>query len=646
MSRPIVLGNGSMLVGIDKFGMVADFYYPYVGLEDHVNQRLMHHKIGVWVDGVFSWMDDGSWRISLDYEEDSMVSTIKAVNNNLKIALEFHDFIDSRVNAFCRNAHIVNNDDKPRSVKLFFHQFFQISNSNRGDTVLFEPAGNYILDYKGSRSFLIYAQDADGKPFDQYSVGIHGIEGKEGTYKDAEDGELSNNAVEHGLVDSTIRIKAKLEPLSSKRAQYWIVAGASHHDALKIHKKILGEGFSQRYRDTQKDWYEWLGKAKADIKHIPKEHVAQFKKSLFIMKSHMDRRGSILASGDSEMLNYARDNYSYCWPRDACYVLWPLIRMGYEEEPRAYFKFARDVLTEEGALMHKFQPDRAVGSTWHPLIHRGKPELAIQEDETAITLFMLHEFSQVTSDDDFVRNLYLTLVQPAANFLEEFIDKKSKLPHASYDLWEEKFLTSTYTTAVTYAGLMAAAKLAEQFEFPDDAIRWQTVAQDIKEEARKVFYNKNKKFFIKGFLIEEDGKKLIDDTIDVSSLYGAVMFGLFAIDSKEVKESFATLEKELLSQSPSGGLPRYEYDRYCAPQHENNHKGNPWFVTTLWLAQLYNEIGQPEKAEPLVKWTQSKMLKSSALSEQINPETSEFLSVVPLIWSHAEFTNTLLDLYS
>jgi len=644
MSRPIVLGNGSMLVGLDRYGMIHDFYYPYVGLEDHVNATGMRHRIGIWVDGNFSWMDDDTWEISLDYEEDSMVSTIKAINKSFGIALEFHDFVDTKYNAFCRNIHVVNSHENARNVRVFFHQFFQISNSNRGDTALYEPNGNYILDYKGKRSFIVYAQNTDGQAFDQYSVGIHGIEGKEGTYKDAEDGELSGNAVEHGMVDSTIRVNVDLPALSSKRVHYWIIASSSHHDALKVHKVFLEDGFNQRYQDTQKYWLDWLNIGAADMKNIPTKHLAQFKKSLFIMKSHMDRRGSILASGDSEMLNYARDNYSYCWPRDAAYVLWPLIRMGYQDEPQAFFEFARDVLTEEGALMHKFQPDRAVGSTWHPLVRDGKPEMAIQEDETAIVLFMLHEYLQVTADEDFVRRMYDTLIQPAANFMENFIDKKTKLPHASYDLWEEKFSTSTYTAAITYAGLMSASKMAERFEYPDDAIRWQTVAQDIQEESKKVFFSKKKQFFIKGYLLGDDGTKSIDDTIDVSSLYGAVMFGLFSVDSDEVKKSFKTLEEQLLNQSPSGGLPRYEYDRYCAPD-QNAYKGNPWFVTTLWLAQLYNEMGQPKKALPLIDWVQDHMMKSSVLSEQINPESGEFCSVAPLIWSQAEYVNTLLDIH-
>lgn len=641
MSRPVFLGNGSMLVGLDEFGLVNDFYYPYVGLENHANARNMHHRIGVYVDGRLSWLDDGQWRFNMDYEPDAMISVTTAVNEQQAITLELHDFVDADYNAFCRNIHVVNNRKSERDIKIFFHQVFKISESSRGDTALYVPDGNYILDYKGKRSFLIYAQKSDGKPFDQFSIGLHGIEGKLGTYADAEDGELSGHPVEHGMVDSTLRVSMTLPPLNSKRVHYWVVAAASHADALKIHNVFRDSGFQSRYELTQTAWDRWIDLARPTLSNIDPKYIDGVQKSLLIAKSHIDKRGGILASGDSEMLNYARDNYSYCWPRDAAYVLWPMIRLGYKDEPRAFFEFARDVLSDDGMLMHKYQPDRAVGSTWHPLVHRGNPELAIQEDETAIVVFMLYQYLLQHDDEDFVRRFYGTLVQPAANFLERFIDDKTKLPHASYDLWEEKFQTTLYTTAVTYAGLRAASKMAERFEYPDDAIRWQTVADDIQGASHRTFFNEEKQYFYKGFLLGENDNLDYDDTIDVSSLYGAVMFELFPADHEEVEASIATLERELLNQSPSGGLPRYEYDQYS--RSPEPHKGNPWFVTTLWLAQIYIDRDELDKAVPLIEWSMEHMMKTGVLSEQIDPKTGAFRSVTPLVWSQAEFINTVLD---
>jgi hypothetical protein len=54
MPRPIVLSNGELHVGINNFGGIHDFYYPYVGLENHAAGKDLRHKIGVYVDGTIS----------------------------------------------------------------------------------------------------------------------------------------------------------------------------------------------------------------------------------------------------------------------------------------------------------------------------------------------------------------------------------------------------------------------------------------------------------------------------------------------------------------------------------------------------------------------------------------------------------------
>ena len=71
------------------------------------------------------------------------------------------------------------------------------------------------------------------------------------------------------------------------------------------------------------------------------------------------------------------------------YALWPLIRLGHYDETKAFLEFARDTMHKDGYLMHKYQPDRAIGSTWHPLVHGRSKELAIQEDETASTIYLI-----------------------------------------------------------------------------------------------------------------------------------------------------------------------------------------------------------------------------------------------------------------
>lgn len=642
MGRPVILGNGSLTVGLNEQGLVHDFYYPYVGLDNLTTARSVHHKIGVWADGIFSWVDDGSWQIDVDFEQDALVSSVTMVNTELAIAIQASDFVDCDYNVFCRKITVKNLGRKQRSVRLFMHQIFEISRAGRGDTALFVPDEPYVLDYKGRCSLLIYSQGADdAKPFDQFSIGNYGIEGKEGTYKDAEDGELSGNAVEHGGVDTVIRYSMTLGPDAAADVDYWVVAADSQNAAETIHRKIKKSGVAHRLEVTRAFWGKWLKTGAKKIAQMSPEYQETAKKSLMMIKVHTDKRGGIIASCDSSIYNYGRDYYSYVWPRDGAYAIWPLIRLGYREEPKKFFEFCRDILSRDGYLMHKYQPDKAIGSTWHPLIHGRRTELAIQEDETASVIYMLGEYYYNTDDAEYVGSLYTTLVQPAANFMAGFIDEQTGLPHASYDLWEEKFLTNTYSAAITYQALLVAAEFAEMFEYADNAAYWRKAADSILKGC-DIFFDPGRKLYRKGYLLQEDGSLAFDNTLDVSSLYAVVMFGLKAVDSPEVRQTMLGIESLLLDGSPSGGAPRYENDNYF--RTDAPYTGNPWFVTSLWIAQYYVKAGRSDDAKGIMRWALDRALPSGVFSEQIHPESSAPLSVTPLVWSHAEFINTALDL--
>src|SRR5690606_4594557 len=100
-------------------------------------------------------------------------------------------------------------------------------------------------------------------------------------------------------------------------------------------------------------------------------------------------------------------------------------------------------------------------------------------------------------------------------------------------LWEERFLTTTYTTSTVYAALHAAADLAEAADDPDSAVRWRSTADDIFTAAHKHLYNPDRKAFYKGILAK-DGYIEHDQTFDMSSVFGAFMFGLFPVGSDEL----------------------------------------------------------------------------------------------------------------
>lgn len=641
MARPIVLSNGELHVGLNRYGMVHDLYYPYVGFENHSAGPELRHKIGLYVDGAISWIDDGNWTFSFSYPHNALIGHIVAENSSIGIVLEFDDMVDAEMSAFVRNIHVINHHDTARTIKLYMHQAFAIGDSRSNtDTAQYLPDSNAILHYRGRRAFII-SGEYNEKPFDQFTIGLFGDASHDGSFRDAEDGELSGNVVEHGRVDSIIGFVLDIEPRSSTRVHYWLSAGMSPREALYIHRQIQEQGVAYRINKTASWWQKWLQPALQTAYQLPKNYQKHFIESVMIIKSQIDKHGAVIASTDSTLLNYSKDNYAYSWPRDGANVIWSLIRLGYYNEAHHFFEFCQRALHPNGYLMHKFRADGALGSSWHPYVHGNTVSPPIQEDETALVVFVFVQLYTLSKDSSLIKEFYHSMIKPMANFMSEFIDETTGLPKPSYDLWEERFLINTHTTAVTYAALLAASELASTAGDDEHAVKWRTAAEDIQHAAQHYLFNKERNVFYRGLIVEND-TITYDDTIDTAAVFGSFMFGLFSVDSQELRASIQTISETFHTSTEHLGLPRYENDLYR--RSNTTVSGNWWYITTLWQAQYDIDRGNIDEATKIVEWVHAHMLPTGMMGEQIDPMSEEIVSPVPLTWSHAEYIGTLLDL--
>lgn len=643
MARPIVLCNGELNVGINMYGLVHDFSYPHVGKENHTIGSNLRHRIGVWVEGVISWLDDGSWTHDFEYVDDTLVGAMVARNQELGIELRTTDFVHAEVSMFVRSIKIKNLSDQPRDIRLFMHQAFVIGDTRSNtDTAQYLPDSHAVVHYRGRRVFVVSGSTEDGA-FDQHSIGLFGIEGRQGTWHDAIDGELSGCMVEHGRVDSTIRYAYTIEAGQEVSAHYWIAAGTSFRDALLLHRKMHEHGPEHALAATTEWWKAWMDKTHHAASVVPEKYQRLFKISSLVVKSQIDKHGAIIASTDSGLLNYGRDAYGYTWPRDGAYAVWPLMRLGYKDEVINFFNFCRRGMHPKGYLKHKYFADGSLGSSWHAYVHEnGVVAPPIQEDETALTVFVFAQYYHIHKDEKLLRDYYESMIKPMAEFLAEYIDPETSLPRPTYDLWEEVFLTTTYTTAVTYAALLAAADLADEIEDSISSVKWRSVAEDIHSASRKYLFNDAKQSFYRGIRAHK-GTIEYNNTIDASSVFGAFMFGLFDVHSEEITGSIRTL-REMYMSDGGCAIPRYENDAYCRPHQDA--PSNYWHITTLWYAQYCIETGDIGEAQKVLDWVVQHAYPSGVLAEQINPRTGNSESVAPLTWSHAEFIATLLDYVS
>jgi GH15 family glucan-1,4-alpha-glucosidase len=486
----------------------------------------------------------------------------------------------------------------------------------------------------------------DGVQFTEYTIGLFGIEGKEGAYHDANDGVLERNPIEHGSVDSVLGFSCNLDPGASADVSYWITCGASIPAVHTLDALVISETPERLRASTDAYWRAWLDKDGRDLGALTQPLQTLYRRSLSIIRVHTDNRGGIIASSDTDMLHHGRDTYSYVWPRDGALIAHSLDQTGYSEVAERFFAFMAKCQEPAGYLMHKYLTDGSLGSSWHPWLQNGQAYLPIQEDETASVLFMLWRHYEVTKDLEFIESHYNSFIEPAAKFLCDYIEPLTGLPQASFDLWEEKYGTSTYTAASVYGGLMAAMRFANLLGKENDARTYEVIADRMQKAITTVLYDSELKMFVKQVRHTEDGELHYDRTIDTSSFHGVVFFEVLEPDHALVKESLKTIEKVLQVEGSSKGYIRYQNDRYYTMQEAGSP--NPWVICTLWVAQYYIKVAKKpadlKKAFELLEWTASHASSTGTLSEQMHPHTREHLSTSPLIWSHAEYVLTV-DLY-
>jgi GH15 family glucan-1,4-alpha-glucosidase len=663
MPRDLPLGNGNLLVAFDKHYQIRDLYWPHVGQENHA----MGHpfRMGIWANRQLRWLDDPSWQRHLAYRPETLVSAVNLKNSQLNLEIDVADVVDFHEDLLVRRFAITNLDESEQEVRLFFHQDFHIAGSEFGDTAYYEPERKAVIHYKGSHWFMVngavllsdgehepdLAEGDDNAPgyqvgVHQWSCGLKEVRDLQGTWRDAEDGQLSGNAIAHGPVDSTVSFTLRI-PSKQRRLLYFWMAAAEDFDKLATINRLVRQRGPQSYLDRAAAfWRLWLTRQLPDFNEIPQTISDQYQTSLLVIRSQIDNGGAIIAANDSDISAYINDSYSYLWPRDGALVANALNKAGYLDLPRAFFNFCANALTNQGYLLHKYNPDGTLASSWHPWFREGNKELPIQEDETALVLWALWYHFDQFGDVYFVKPFYRGLICPTADFLMDYRDIESGLPLPSYGLWEERRGILSWTSAAVWAGLMAAANFAQAFGETQRAAEYQQAAQEIKQGVEKYLWLPDLERFAKMVNKNPDGSWEVDSAID-ASLSGLWQFGMYSPSDPKIIATMNSIRKRLWVNSEVGGIARYENDGYHqVSQDTENVPGNPWFISTLWVAEWIarSAISESDLTESLnlLEWAAGHSLPSGILAEQLHPYTGEPLSVSPLTWSHAAFVNAVL----
>ena len=642
MPKDIPVGNGSFLLNFDSDYRIRDIYYPFVGQENHSNGHAF--PLGIWADGKLSWMGP-EWKKDLRYRDESLVTNVVAENQDMELALHCSDVVDLELNIYVKKLTVVNLANRVRHVRLFFSHDFYLYGNDIGGTAYFDPRSCSVIHYKVHRYFLmsVYAHGEWG--VQHYSCGRKGEPDAPDGDIDAAAGLLGGNPSAWGSPYSTVGIRLDIPANDRATAYYWMAAGETYEEVAKLNRTVHEKTPEELIERTSKYWTAWAHKQPAAIHDLPQSVGDIFSRGLLILKTQIDNRGAIIAANDSDIIRFGKDTYSYMWGRDGAFVAAALAKAGYSHTCRQYFKFCARVLSADGYLFQHYNADGSLASNWHPWLVDGKEVLPIQEDSTALTLWALWIHYESLGDIEFIKPLYNTLIKKAADFLIEYRDAETRLPLPSYDLWEERYAVHAYTVASVIAGLRAAANFADLFHDAEPAQTYNAAADAMKEAVYTHLYDPNLQRYARSGTRIPGGYEL-DPVIDISLLSLATL-GVFDPNEPRMRATAGAIQEQLWLKTPVGGCARYEGDVYQRPDDvPADIPGNPWFITTLWLAE-YLIAGAKNQEEleltlPYLEWCGKNALASGVLAEQVHPLTGMPLCVSPLTWSHSALVWTVL----
>lgn len=601
-----IFGNGKILGTIGSTGDITQIFWPEIDFPSHIIKT----KVGIANNFSTSWLSSTGWKNEISYLPCSNV--IQIISRKKGIRVKRNVFALADEDTIVIKVEVENKSSKSSNFKLEFYSDFSIMDCPRANAIYYDSTSQSMISYKRDYFFALGAN----ANMDTYSC-IRADKHKElGLRMRAKSTAESTYAI--GDVAGYLCWNlGDVNPGDIGQASIFICCGNSLEEVqskLEEKKKLDNQKVLE---NNIEETISFL--SKTTIPKVDENRRKLFERSVLAIRLLCDRKGGILAAPEFDAdFSFSR-GYGYVYVRDGVYAAYALDCAAQHNLSRKFYEWLIKSLNPLGFLYPRYWTAGLIGS--HSDI--------LQIDGTAIFLWGLKEHIAFTEDNDFLNGNW-ERVKLAADYLSELVNE-NKLLAPSIDIWEERTGIHAYTTASVYAGLKAASEMALIVEDNDKQDIWSFTSDRLREGFNENFWDREEGTFARSLFSDEYIK---DCTADISLLGVSIPFQMIPPNNKKMLKTIAKLEKVLKSET--GGIFRFENDDYFG--------GNPWTLTTLWLAWYKLEIGREEEAEKLIDWCIRSKNNLDLLPEQIREKIWKKESAIPLTWSHALYIITTLKL--
>ncbi|MDF2941919.1 MAG: glycoside hydrolase 15-related protein [Herbinix sp.] len=622
-----IIGNSRMLGCLTREGELHRLFWPNIDHMQHIDKFEVGVIAGDDNTGAL-FLTNQEFRINQFYSKGTNVLNTMYSNDEIGLKILQSDFCLIGKDILIRQYEIENTYEKEQVVRWILHSSSVSSTSNfTGSLINFDQEA--LIHYQRDQ-YMSISSDMDIESF-QLGGDIQASLKK---------GKLQNS--DSVLMVSEGALSWNLGNIEAKGKKSITIQICFAHNYKKL-EEVLTEARKAEgkilYQQTKDYWLEYSKRCGVD-RSKNQQYNDLYERTLLVFKLMYDEKcGGLMAAPevDEEMEKCGR--YAYCWGRDAAFIADALDQCGLEEEVEQFFYYAKSIQEENGSWFQRYCMDGNLAPSW-----------GLQIDETGSLLYGMWKHYDRTNNITFLKNIWEN-VKLGADFLINFMDPETGLTKASHDLWEERWGEHTYSAAAVYAGLRSSIKIAKCLEVSDEiSNRWETTAIRLKAAIENELWEEDHNCFLRGIrtqlypaqkmkdlecrLVPANSKGAMkevvckDYIVDVSLIGLSVPFGVLEASDYRMIATVKKIE-DILTVEKVGGIKRYEDDEYIG--------GNPWILTTLWLALYHIKNKDFNKALLYFDWAVKGRTELDLLPEQISKETGEPIWIVPLTWSHAMY---------
>jgi oligosaccharide amylase len=630
-----IIGNSKFLASLGRTGKMYRLWWPNIDLPQHVDAIRTGIQTG---HSPVSWFDEQAdgWKHEAQYVAKTNIFRVSARSEQQPVQVESLHLAVPGQDVIVREYTFTNVSEQSVSFSFIVHSSFLVSENQLYNTTLFNATDDSLVHFRHKYYFALSSANV----CTGYQAGLH--------WDSVQHGELNGNNIDMRPDGALKWHIGELAAGASVTIPVYLTAGHDEQCALQQMRTAKGKASSEWIAETTAYWHEFLAAAApcpledADISNL-------YDRSLLMFKLMADEQtGSIIAAPEFDEKFARCGGYSFCWGRDAAFITTALDKAGLGSLSDSFYAWTLTAQSPDGSWQQRHYHDGSLAPSW-----------GLQIDEGASILWGMWQHYLENKDSRFAEQVW-PAVEKGASFLMGFLHAETGLPKPSIDLWEEREASHTYSSAAVYGGLTAAASFAELTGRPELASEWTAAAGRISAAIKKLCWNEDRGSFYRGVdLTVHSGKyeQAIasgatgyvaesikgykkytldhDAVIDISLLGIAVPFGAVPADHDYMRRTADAVESALTVHGV-GGIKRYEDDNYIG--------GNPWILTTLWLAHYRIQTGSVDEAKQLLKWALDHRTETGLLPEQVDKHTGETAWVVPLTWSHAMFILTIFML--